>query len=790
MSRRSRALILTCTALIMASCDSSTPGNPDVGGGDRGPATELGQKETSAGDLAKDTTVLPPDKGPCTPTMTSCTGYCGVVWDKCTGKEWQCGGCPAGDVCNIETHACNKALTTCTQLGAECGTIKNSCGTHIDCGTCPAGKECDPDTNRCVTCQNVTCKDLGYECGSAWLGCGPLSNTTDCGTCAGGKKCNTAYNLCEPTCTPQPAATLCASAKTASGVECGTISDGCGGLVDCGKCPAGKGCGVAGVANRCEKLPFADECIVLGKNCGTLTSVCGGTLDCGTCQNGEVCNSNGVCGPPCKPKVCADFAPDACGTYDDGCKGTLSCTCPGSGAICLATKTPHECCTNTTICPAGSCATTVTNSCTGAPIACNTCNSSTEVCDTAQKKCVAKKSCASYAAGTTVNGPCNDYSFYDIGNGTKIPCPCQIAGKTTWCINDSATVAGTCCENQGKVCPAVGQPGSCGGKQVTNTCTGQVTTCTCPWGYHCEGDTCKPNLNCQTYNATGGDGAPCSNGPAFDNGGGTLFACPCGSGFACLDAGGAVVTGSAVGNCKKKKTCADYSATGGNNAPCSNDPSSAFPDDVGGKLECNCSSGYACADGSNNVVSGDTTGTCKPKKTCANYTTGAQGAQCNPNPFFDDGFGGKLACNCNTSGGWGNITCSGATASQAGTCSCAPKTCTCGISGQSNGCGGTLSCACQGGKQCNAATGACCDVYNCTTRPPGIGADACGAIPNTCLGTTFPCTCPTGGTPPWTYNKCSVSSGMGTCTCTPDTCAKLGSGVFDDGCGKKITCGG
>ena len=38
---------------------------------------------------------------------------------------------------------------------------------------------------------------------------------------------------------------------TALEAECGFVADGCGGLLDCGVCPAGLACGGGGVAHRC-----------------------------------------------------------------------------------------------------------------------------------------------------------------------------------------------------------------------------------------------------------------------------------------------------------------------------------------------------------------------------------------------------------------------------------------------------------------------------------------------------------------------------------------------------------
>jgi hypothetical protein len=46
-----------------------------------------------------------------------------------------------------------------------------------------------------------------------------------------------------PSCTP----TTCA----AQGVNCGPVGDGCGGLLQCGSCPAGQICGGGGTPSVC-----------------------------------------------------------------------------------------------------------------------------------------------------------------------------------------------------------------------------------------------------------------------------------------------------------------------------------------------------------------------------------------------------------------------------------------------------------------------------------------------------------------------------------------------------------
>ena len=89
---------------------------------------------------------------------------------------------------------------------------------------------------------------------------------------------------------------------------CGLLSDGCGGILDCGGCAEGLSCGGGGEPNICGEgacLPMT--CAALGVSCGTVSDGCGGQLNCGECN---VCN-------PCEP--------GRCGSWDDGCGGTADC---------------------------------------------------------------------------------------------------------------------------------------------------------------------------------------------------------------------------------------------------------------------------------------------------------------------------------------------------------------------------------------------------------------------------------------------------------------------------------
>ncbi|HEY5962184.1 MAG TPA: hypothetical protein VIV60_36760, partial [Polyangiaceae bacterium] len=200
------------------------------------------------------------------------------------------------------TQACP---SRCADLNANCGTVTDSkCGGVIECGACPNGEVCGTaGPNLCgksvgavATCVPTTCAALGADCGAVSDGCGGL---LDCGaTCASGKICGALLpNHCDvgTSCQPRTCADL--------GVGCGQQGDGCGNQIDCGSCPSGQQCLSQGanvhcVASSCKPT----TCAELGIECGPAGDGCGGKLDCGnTCV---------------APKICGGDVPGKC-----GCKG-------------------------------------------------------------------------------------------------------------------------------------------------------------------------------------------------------------------------------------------------------------------------------------------------------------------------------------------------------------------------------------------------------------------------------------------------------------------------------------
>jgi hypothetical protein len=769
------AIIATAAAAAVGcgSSGSSEPSSKEAGAFDASAPdgtmapTEGGPSadDASAGDAANFGEGGIDGGTPCDPDASAdidCTGLCGPVRNACTGTVKMCGGCmpaPLGDggvdggtearVCDLSTNTCVKPKVTCAELGAQCGTVRDSCGDFLDCPDtnpkgCAAGQECNPDTNTCEACETVTCGDLGYECGFAWLGCGPNteSNFTDCGGCppgadGGAQVCNAVFHNCEPSCTPPSAAVICAAAQALSGVNCGFISNGCGGIVDCDNvpgfgCPNGESCGVRGIANHCDPQTTPDECVALGRMCGNITSSCTGLqIHCGDCAMGQVCNPNGVCGSPCAAKTCADYAQFTCGTFSDGCGSTISCgTCPGG----LCDQTTNTCCPEKQcgVDYAGQCGTALPNGCGG----------NTDSCPCASGTCTADGGAAAAPASGVPGACCAPHAatYYTGQNqcGTNLPDGC---GHT---INAACATGLECVAN------ATGSPGPAPASGVVGSCCTRTDSCNLASGtcgaiqdscrtagttYSCNKcvspTTCMANTCCTPAPAcagAGGEGAECNDSKQPVTAG-------CGSARACTCAGSRVCW------------CTDHVC-----GSVANDPTGAC------KTPLTCATGYAglCGTGLSNGTGGTiATCGCPAGQTCSTTTPGATGTcHCN------NGLGQAYTC-ANVPGGPG----------QAGGDACGTY---------DNGCGGTLTCNCAAGMACNTAPNpnVCCTPAVCPT--PALGS-ACGSVTNGC--TAVNCGCP-GGTGNENFT-CTASK----CACIPDTCRGR-TGAQPDRCGGTLQCGG
>jgi hypothetical protein len=109
-------------------------------------------------------------------------------------------------------------------------------------------------------------------------------------------------------------------------ISCGTMSDGCGGTVTCGSCPAGEECGPTHTSSQACFTPAA--CVPVtctqGYNCGVIPNECGVEINCGECPENDYCNG-GFCTPLSSGSSSGGGGGKGGGGYGGGRCGTLPC---------------------------------------------------------------------------------------------------------------------------------------------------------------------------------------------------------------------------------------------------------------------------------------------------------------------------------------------------------------------------------------------------------------------------------------------------------------------------------
>lgn len=139
---------------------SSSTGEEDgTGGGDDGEAggdsssSSAGGEKGEGGSSSSNTTSSTSSSqgsGGCQPSIScvSVGAECGTILDDGCGVQIECpNNCTGNLTCGGggDQFKCGCTPQTCLDLGAECGTVDDGCGTQIDCGGC--GSE-----NPYVTC--------------------------------------------------------------------------------------------------------------------------------------------------------------------------------------------------------------------------------------------------------------------------------------------------------------------------------------------------------------------------------------------------------------------------------------------------------------------------------------------------------------------------------------------------------------------------------------------------------------------------------------------------------------
>jgi hypothetical protein len=221
--------------------------------------------------------------------------------------------CDPGEVCDANTGTCGPCKST-----GQCKPHQNcqppspgqanacvyqagwgdDCKLNDDCAAALLCKQglCVP-ANQVTTCPNQQCPS-GQRCNRTNLVCEQNSGCFTDDDCDSTELCNTATHACDPRCTDETAAQVCAAdQKCFNGrcAQCGSDSDCSGGLscdVTAGRCTNGSTC-------------FSDADCDVPLVCNPVTSQC--TQPPPPCVADEQCKSDETCDVPsgrCVPAAC------------------------------------------------------------------------------------------------------------------------------------------------------------------------------------------------------------------------------------------------------------------------------------------------------------------------------------------------------------------------------------------------------------------------------------------------------------------------------------------------------
>lgn len=160
----------------------------------------------------------------------------------------------------------------------------------------------EPPPGQTCLQQNGDICTVNEICSGTWL------PATDTGSCC-------SVNCCTPK----------SQAQACSGVACGVVSDGCGGIVTCtNSCTGQYQC----QGNSCVCVPDLSVC--QNYECGSFPNGCGGTVSCGTCNSTSSCDGNGICVPSGPGPCILTSAYWSDSQVTNGTSVTLSVTATGS----------------------------------------------------------------------------------------------------------------------------------------------------------------------------------------------------------------------------------------------------------------------------------------------------------------------------------------------------------------------------------------------------------------------------------------------------------------------------
>ena len=542
------------------------------------------------------------------------------------------------------------------------------------------------------------------------------------------------------------------------GAECGTIDDGCGGILDCGDCGDNGTC--VDFINLCQCLLIecGDVCCGPGEDCkwGVCTCSpqcdgascgdpdgCGGLCD-GPCPDGDDCVEGSCCVPNCDEAACG---------ADDGCGGACQGACPDpleecivGSCVCLGKPCGPNCCGPDEACENDACI----------PCVPETCQDLGASCGALDDGCGGSLSC----------GDCGANEICTSGNVCE--CAHESCGGGC-CALDEICDAGVCKDGCLPVCQGAmcGDPDQCGG-----FCDG---ACAVPGQVCWDGFCCTPNCAGKSCGAPDGCNGICE-GPCPGNGE------VCVAGVCCApDCAGA--------------SCGDPDGCGGACAgPC---PSSGGHCVEG---ECVCLTELC---GGNCCLAGET---CIDDECqlCLPQDCGSQGVQCG---LVDDGCGFQIFCGDCVGDGQACIdgtcqctweTCGDVCCDEGEACAqgaCCQLQCDGAACGDSDGCGGLCDGSCAAPDEvCH--DGACC-APDCPIDAACGTADGCGGFcSGVCPDPDAPCIdgvcqCATalcGGDCCGVLETCEGGECV---TCEAGTCQDFGAGCGfpPNGCGGVLFCG-
>ncbi|MFO0670670.1 MAG: hypothetical protein U0235_13745 [Polyangiaceae bacterium] len=172
------------------------------------------------------------------------------------------GNCNSGETCNPGTNACCKALT-CADYPGQCGVKSNGCGGVINCnGNCSGARRATPAATSAARPSRARTSGRTRAVPSA--------------TRAAGRSTAAARTRTRRAGLQPGGGSTCCKAKTCADFagQCGTISDGCGGVLSA----------VARVRStrtqgrQCGCTPLTPNPATCGGQCGPVPNGCGGTM--------------------------------------------------------------------------------------------------------------------------------------------------------------------------------------------------------------------------------------------------------------------------------------------------------------------------------------------------------------------------------------------------------------------------------------------------------------------------------------------------------------------------------